>query len=219
MAQPTQSLRCKRWTIQLPPPSPPAPCPVPHPRKMQGRNRGGRAGGAGPPPGTLALITQPDLPSREESRLSLRFPAPRRSKTREPASHNSPLDIERRAQKGRPPQKGRPKPGRACTRGLSSRHPQAERCLLATRSSLAGVGLSSYLHGRLSPFTGDVRGGQAAVRCSENARHGSTRRPYGSCSRPARFKFPGGSAFRLAGLSLRCASIGGFEKHVVGGAS
>lgn len=49
---------------------------------------------------------------------------------------------------------------------------------------------------------------------SRNVHYPSALRLCASCCRPARFKFPGDAAFRLAGLSLSCAFIGRFEKHV-----
>lgn len=77
-----------------------------------------------------------------------------------------------------------------------ARLPPAQRAQASTKS---GVGL-----------------GDCGVDGPRNVHCASALRLCASCCRPARFKFPGDAAFRLAGLSLSCAFIGGFEKHVGG---
>lgn len=65
---------------------------------------------------------------------------------------------------------------------------------------------------------GGVKVGDYRVDGPRNVHCSAALRLCASCCRPARFKFPGDAAFRLAGLSLSCAFIGGFEKHVGGSA-
>lgn len=178
---------------------------------QRGTARGG-ARGAGPPPGTLALGPHWfSGPQRARGVAAVR----RASAPLNPSPRTAKQPPRQRTTPPRPGQRERPEPGRACTPGLPFRHPQAEGGLQVCRyhSGRAPAWVPTYtagsgFHRRRS------RARRLRISCPQNVHHGSPQRRCGSCSRPARFKFPGVPAFRLAGSSLRCAPIGVFKKHV-----
>ena len=149
----------------------------------------------------------------------LRFAQPRRPKAQALASQNSRFVNERRPRglvnEGGQSQVGRvlgPSPPATRKRSAES-GPQPSG--LPLRSGRTPARVRTYTAG--SGFhKRRCEARRVQVSCPENVHHGSAQRRCGSCCRPARFKFPGVPAFRLAGSSLRRVPIGGFEKHVRG---
>ena len=214
VTQPNQGLRIKRRS-ELPTAtsiSSPFPAPPPTPDPISGKQQRERAEEEPEALGPLPRLSSSGLTLILSQRRSRLFAGPRALK---PSTRMVQRPSRQRTTPPRPPQPERPKPGRASTPGLPSRRLQSERGLAGQPLPLGPCcGLSSYLQSRLKLLQEAVRAAQAADRLRSKRPPRSARGRCGSSSRPARFKFPGGPAFRLAGSSLRCAPIGGFEKHV-----
>lgn len=182
------------------------PFPRPHPGEDAEKNRGGGAG-RWAPPGTFRPRASRVLPAamRKGSRCLSQSLGTLKPK------HSYSLTDEQRSR------------GLVNEAGQSQARRVPGASLPATRKPRAACGPAVTPQNRLRPdfVTYTASSGfpkrrcgarRRRVNCPQNSNRSSARRWCGQCNRPARFKFPGGSAFRLAGSSLRYEPIGGFEK-------